>query len=231
MAYNEVVEMLGENLASFLELTKKWLIEWGIDFKNLLHFFHNLKKDDLIGLLNGTHQIQMAVVSKVFKKTTVVNVAKNPKSFKIQEKSVMNFLELVIKREKELKNPTPYVDNDIWKYFKDQVIPGFVKDFSSVICRFLENLTHKQILDEAENLGIKKVYSFLEALSVIRQAILNGEVDEKGKGIVVYFEIKGNNSLYRFNAGRYGDGRLGVSVGKVHSGSTWDAGCGACFSN
>ena len=57
MAYKKVIEMLGENLASFLELAKKWLVDWSVDTKKLLHFFHNIKKEDLAGLLNGTHQI------------------------------------------------------------------------------------------------------------------------------------------------------------------------------
>ncbi len=58
MAYKKVVEMLGENLASFLELAKKWLVDWSVDTKKLLHFFHNIKKEDLIGLLDGTHAVQ-----------------------------------------------------------------------------------------------------------------------------------------------------------------------------
>lgn len=53
--YAEVVKMLGDNLASFLELTKKWLLDWKVDLKSLLNFFHQMKKTDLIGLLNGTH--------------------------------------------------------------------------------------------------------------------------------------------------------------------------------
>lgn len=231
MAYNEVVEMLGENLASFLELAKKWLVEWKIDFKSVLHLFHNLKKDELIGLLNGTHQIQTIFVLKVFRKTNVVNVAKNSKSFKVNEKSVMNFLESVIKREKELKNPNPCIDNDLWSYFNDKLIPGFLKDFSSTIYRFIVDLTHKQILNESENLGIKKVYSYIEALSVICQAILNGEVDERGIGIISYFKVEGIDRLYRLNADRFGGGQLGVGVSEVDLDNEWDAGGGACFSN
>lgn len=58
MAYKKVVEMLGENLASFLELAKKLLIDWEVDPKQLLHTLQNLRKADLLGLINGTHQIQ-----------------------------------------------------------------------------------------------------------------------------------------------------------------------------
>lgn len=227
MAYNEVVEMLGENLASFLELAKKWLIEWKIDLKNLLHLFQNLKKDDLIGLLNGTHQIQEVSIPKVFKKTTVVNITKSPKTFEIQEKSVMNFLEPIIKREKELKNPTPIIDRDFWIYFNNCISLGFVKDFSSTIYKFIVNLTHRQIIEEADNLGIKKVYSYLEALSVIRQAILNGEVDKKEARIIVFF--KKNDTLFRIRAHRDAVGCLNLRFDKVGLDDFFDAGDGACF--
>lgn len=58
MAYKKVIEMLGENLASFLELAKKWLVDWSVETKKLLHTFHNLKKEDLLGLIAGTHEIK-----------------------------------------------------------------------------------------------------------------------------------------------------------------------------
>lgn len=57
MAYKKVVEMLGDNLASFLELVKKFLIDWKVDLKKLLHTFHNIPKEDFIGFINGTHEI------------------------------------------------------------------------------------------------------------------------------------------------------------------------------
>lgn len=56
--YKKVVEMLGDNLASFLELSKKLLIDWKVDLKKLLHTFHNISKDDLLGLIAGTHEIK-----------------------------------------------------------------------------------------------------------------------------------------------------------------------------
>lgn len=56
MAYTQVVEALGEHLASFLELSKKWL-GWFGSFKPLLDCFHQLRKEDLMGLTGGTHKI------------------------------------------------------------------------------------------------------------------------------------------------------------------------------
>lgn len=57
MAYKKVVEMLGERLASVLELLKKWLIDWSLDTDKLLHFAHQVRKEDLLGLLEGTHKV------------------------------------------------------------------------------------------------------------------------------------------------------------------------------
>jgi hypothetical protein len=58
MAYETVVEMLGENLASLLELAKKWLTDWAIKPKELLTTFHQIRKIDLKGLIGGTHEIR-----------------------------------------------------------------------------------------------------------------------------------------------------------------------------
>lgn len=57
--YKKVVEMLGDNLASLLELAKKWLIDWKIEPKKLFHLFQQIRKDDLNGLIAGTHEIKV----------------------------------------------------------------------------------------------------------------------------------------------------------------------------
>jgi len=188
-------------------------------FENLVRFINN-----------GCCLLVDGFVSKLFQKTNTIKVAKNPKSFTVKENSVRDFLKPVIKREKELKNPDPYIDNDLWNYFNGKTILGFTEDLISTIYRFLVNLTHKQILDEAETTGIKKVYTYLEGLSIIRQAILSGEVDKKGTGIIAYFRVEGIDSLYRFRASRDGDGQLDVNVRKVRPDGEWRAGRGACFS-
>ncbi len=58
MAYLQVVEMLGDILASLLELAKKWLVEWAVDKKKLLHMLSHIRKEDLFGLIEGTHEIK-----------------------------------------------------------------------------------------------------------------------------------------------------------------------------
>jgi len=55
--YKKVVEMLGENLASLLELAKKWFIIWEMNTKKVIHILSHFKKADLQGLIDETHHI------------------------------------------------------------------------------------------------------------------------------------------------------------------------------
>ena len=171
----------------------------------------------------------MPMQSDFLEKTKIFSIEKNPESFVINEDSVKKFFISILEREEKLKNLTPHIDDHIWKWFSITV-PGIVENFETAIFRFKKDLTHSQILEEAEDIGVKKIYSYLEALSIIREAILFREVDEKGKGILVYFQIEGNETLYRFYV-FYDLGQLRVGVRKVRFDYKWDAGYGACFDN
>ncbi len=59
----DVVEMLVKYLASLSELLQKWNL-WGIDLTKILHVLHQVRKDDLIGLSDGTCEIRKVYVSK-----------------------------------------------------------------------------------------------------------------------------------------------------------------------
>ena len=63
--YTKVVEMLGENLASFLELGKKILVDWKVDTRKVLSMLHNLRKADFIGLIEGTHEIREIILKVI----------------------------------------------------------------------------------------------------------------------------------------------------------------------
>jgi len=56
--YQKVIEMLGDNFASFLELVKKLFVDWAVNPKQLLHMLQNIRKADLLGLIAGTHEIK-----------------------------------------------------------------------------------------------------------------------------------------------------------------------------
>lgn len=59
MAENQkVVEMFEKFLASLLGLAKKWLTDWEVDSQKLFHALQQIRKEDLIGLSLGTHEIK-----------------------------------------------------------------------------------------------------------------------------------------------------------------------------
>ncbi len=189
--------------------------------------------DSFVGWINNDCKLQKVVSSfssLLLLKTVSLKIGGQKGNFKPTESSVKNFLKKVFEREAELGNPTPSIDGDIWGWFSGKVMPGFQK-FITTVYRFIKNLTHRQILEEAERTEVKKIYTYLEALSVIREAILSGEVDEKGKGIIAYFQVEGINKQYRFDAYRHDHGQLNLNVLEVAQVSEWRAGACACFSN
>ncbi len=169
-------------------------------------------------------------ISNVFKKGITLTVQAT-ETFTVSEKSLEGLWKNIIAREKDKKNPEPWFDDDILGWFDGKTMPSITAESSSTIQRFTQTLTHAQILQEAENLSIKKIYSWLEAIKIIEQAVLMGEVDVKGLGVIVYFKIDGDDTVYRFYAGRSGGGRLSVSVNEYFPSFEWDAGDGASFSN
>jgi hypothetical protein len=61
----EVVEMSEKFLASLFGLFKKWVIDWAINSQKLFHILQQVRKEDLIGLVEGTHEIKLkAIASK-----------------------------------------------------------------------------------------------------------------------------------------------------------------------
>ncbi len=168
--------------------------------------------------------------SKIFKRGTTLTVS-SCEQFTISEKSVNDSWEEIRKRENGKGTPTPSFDDDIWDWFKKKTIPAIKQNFTGTIQRFTETVSHRQILDEAEKLSIKKIYSWLEAKRIIHQAILQGEVDVRGTSVIAYFKVEGNDTLYRFSAYRCGGDRLSVIVSGVDLEDKYGAGDGACFSN
>jgi len=172
-----------------------------------------------------------AFVSEWFHKGTVLNIVASTAELVVSEEEHNEFWQEIKIRETERANPNVSIDDDIWKWFKGQKIPGFAEAFVSVIYRFLKTITHRQILDEAEKKGIKKIYTLKQARAIIKAAIFAGEVDALNKSVFAYFMIDGNTILYRLNAFRLVDGWLRVSVHEVHVSDEWDPEDGACFSN
>jgi len=168
--------------------------------------------------------------STSLRKSTVLTISPTPAMLVSKENVNTLFVE-VLKREEEKHNPASWIDDDIVGWFKNQTMPAIDKPFESAIYRFNNDVTHRSILDEAEKKGVKKIYTYTEALKIVLQGVMSGEVDKKGTGIIAYLKVDGDDQLYRFNAWRYGDGQLLVDVYEVSLGYECGAGSGACFSN
>jgi len=168
--------------------------------------------------------------SKLLAKGTVLTISAQARLV-VTKGNIRALLEEVVHREKKNENPTSWIDNDITSWFENQTMPAIYDPFDSTIYRFTKTLSHESILDEAKRTGIYKIHTYTEALAITIKGILAGEVDEKGTGIVVYFQVDGNERLYRFSAWRRDCGRLSVLVLKVNLNDKYDAGGGACFSN
>ena len=169
--------------------------------------------------------------SKLLTKSTVLTISAHPATLVVNKENIKALLEEVMSRERQKENPTPWIDDDIVGWFANQTMPAIDQPFDSAIYRFNNIITNGSILDEAEKTGVKKIYTYTESLKIALKGVLSGEVDEKGTGITAYFQVHGNDSLFRFTAWRLGDGRLDVGVDEVSLVSKCDAGDGACFSN
>ncbi len=65
--YQKVVSLLGKDFAAILELLKKLFITWNLDSKKFFHTINHLKKEEIIGLMDGTYEIvRKKVVGKLF---------------------------------------------------------------------------------------------------------------------------------------------------------------------
>jgi len=116
------------------------------------------------------------------------------------------------------------------------MVPGFKFDFKVCLYRTLVyRLPNTEILKEAEKLQIKRVYSYLEALSIILKAIMQGEVDQQGVGVFVYFCIivspiyPQKIDLYRLCAYRDSSGELSVHIDEELCKSACGSGDYTCF--
>ena len=136
-------------------------------------------------------------VSKLLEEKHNFSVLKHPEPFEICKESIYSFLNDVIK---ERQKYGVFIDERLWKYFEKfeiKTIHGFKEDFTSTLYIFLKCINHEEILNEAKNIGAKKIKTFLESLSTIRQSILNGDYIQRETARFDYFEF--NSVKYRFD--------------------------------
>jgi len=149
--------------------------------------------------------------SEFFLKIKTLKI-KRCKSFEINEDNIHQFFSPIYKREKGSYIAT---SSNFWNYFYGEKTEEIKDNFTSTIYLTQKRLSHQQILEEVEKVGIKKNYSFLEGLSIFRDAILAGEVDEYETQISIYFQMKEGGPLYCFSAYRFISGKFNLDCENI----------------
>ncbi len=198
--YKQVVGVLGENLASWFSLGLKWL-NWKIDFSKLLHQFHQLKKDDLVGLIAGTHKISAV---QVHQKTLVkISEVVNPlEVIHPDYKPIKNGIVVKLKKRSRkaiLEDTTLYV---LGGNFQNKIMPLLTEgETSQEVLRTDELLKRKRDSEIKAEMQISEISAdqIAERIIQLRSKIKSWTIIGYCNGFVV-------------GAGPDGDGRLFVNA-------------------
>jgi len=125
----------------------------------------------------------------VLEKMNIFLVKKDPKPFLVTKESLYEFFKIL----KEI-GLSLYIYEDVWQPFENKEIKGIQEDFNVSLYRFLNNPMHREILEEAKEKNINKIFSFLEAIHIVRRLVLSSEFIEPCKHIIIYIKI--DNKLY-----------------------------------
>lgn len=197
MAYKKVVEMLGDNLASFLELAKKLIVDWKIPVNNLLHTLHNQSKDDVFGLIEGTHKIV---------------------SISLSGKTIRSVIEKFVVEAKKQDIPLYYtneygVDADIFNWLPGAVVVEGDAPIG-IITILRQNTTEGEMVKTALKLPLS------QAIERMTQAVAEGFFSKNLKWLVIYLTDTKNGVPLELVCCR-GDGQLNLHVSEVASVDVW----------
>jgi hypothetical protein len=158
--YKDVVEMFGNNLASLLELAKKWLT-WKIDFIKLLHSLHQIKKIDLLGLVEGTHQITTISIPIKAKASAFDSTIYVDRFIDVGEKlKAINF-DHFLEVDLENKGPDKYDLSEIELFVHPEQVEKFYCDGTDLYSFLLESGKIENCLSLQDGLAITQKGIFL----------------------------------------------------------------------
>lgn len=168
-------------------------------------------------------------ISGIFQKTNIIKVSRDLKQFIVNKESILDLFLGVIEKEEEFGHSEPAFDRWLWKSFKNKTSSSIVDDFEVPIYRLNLKSNHQEILDEIRKIEVKKIFTYREALNVLRSAILAGEV-KKGQrgGIIVYFSTNGSN-LHYLRASRFHHDHLCIDHTEVFLSCKLNPENGICY--
>ncbi len=188
------------------------------------------------GIVGGLSGVKINLFTSIFFKLTGslgIMKCSSPEGSTVGKEFIKNFSEPIYERENRIGNIDfhLYIDDDICRKLQGLSVSDIDKNFDVGVYRLLLPLTsNKKILEEAGEAKIQKIYDSLEALFIIRQAILSGEVDKNEAGFVVFLKIKKEDKeLYRFRAARKTNSHIGINMYEVNDDFEWPAGTGIGF--
>ena len=166
-------------------------------------------------------------MENIFKRGTTLTIPPT-EELVINEANIRQSLAKVIQREKDRGNEIKVgIDYGVWSgVFKNVTMPKIIKSFTSVIHRFTQVVSHRQIREEADKVSVKKDWNIAEAWNIIIAGILAGEVDIKGIGIFAYTKIESEYTSFRLEAQRGNDNKLRITIFWTHFDEEFDTGYG-----
>ncbi|MBP6931257.1 MAG: hypothetical protein KBB62_00840 [Candidatus Pacebacteria bacterium] len=168
--------------------------------------------------------IMKGLIENFFKRTKQVSLEPTADEFNVK-RDLKKFLAL-----KSDGGKLDWLDDDIIGWFGKTTIKGRKQKIVSNIYRLLKNLTHQSIIDTGKKFDIYKKYNLFDAIELASKLIDAGEIEEKGKGIVIYFEEEHDGVPCRVSVCRDDGGKLCLNLLEVDPDREFDVGGGVLFS-
>lgn len=153
----------------------------------------------------------LAIIMAIFFNVKAQSVVTGPETWRIpacdtlvySEQGIMEFFRPVLERELKLGHPTPDIDNGLWSFASSGIVQylGYGHD-EFVTAAYYCTADSFNLLKAPRFAGKFSIYSYSQALSVIRQAILTGKLDQSGTILVVNFIGSFGTQILKANRSR-----------------------------
>lgn len=146
-----------------------------------------LKNDELSRTLTYIKEkfFNEPVYTTLFEEHAVFKIQPRP-GCTISKEIVMDLLKVVCDHEDKNDRPKPLFDSQIWELFEGASISPIAKTKTSIFWRTTQSSSQREFFLEIEKLGIKKTYTWLEALMIVVEMVLSENVHYLNKTIIYF---------------------------------------------